>query len=169
MTKMQNLILTTIALMLLCSFGYGADWKSIGKDADNNEWFYDIQSISRDQDTVKVWTKIVLSDKAKADFIKKFQYRKPPSLSYEPPEFYSAQKEAELSQKDRINKENINHRMDRDEIDCVKNRIKIISSAWFDFTEDLIYSENPPDPIFKEIDPDSVINKLVEIFCKMGR
>ena len=166
---MRKIILTAIALMLLSSFGYSADWKSFGKDEDNNEWFYDTQTIARDQDTIKVWTKIVLSDKAKAYFIKKSQPKKPPSLSYEPPEFFSAQKEAELSQKDRITKENISHRMDRDEIDCVTNRIKIISSAWFDFTEDLIYSENPPDPIFKEIDPDSVTAKLVEIVCKMRR
>jgi hypothetical protein len=106
--------------------------------------------------------------KAKSDFIKKFQHKQPPSLSYEPPEFYSAQKEAELSQKDRINKENINHRIDRDEIDCVTNRIKVISSAWFDFTEDLIYSENPPDPIFQEVAPDSLTAKLVETVCKEG-
>lgn len=132
MTKFPKIILATIVLMLLSSVVYGADWKSIGKDADNNEWFYDTQNISRGLDTVKVWTKVVLSDKAKADLIKKSQPKKPPSLSYEPPEFYSAQKEAELSQKDRINKENINHRIDRNEIDCVNNRVKIMSSALFD-------------------------------------
>jgi hypothetical protein len=50
-------------VFFLSTEGWGADWKSFGKDADNNEWYYDIQSISRDQDTVKVWTKIVLSIK----------------------------------------------------------------------------------------------------------
>jgi len=169
MTKMRKILIGTMLLILLSSVGYGADWKSFGKDADNNEWFYDIQSVSRDQETAKIWTKIVLSDQAKADFIKKIQHNKPPSLSYEPPEFYNAQKEAELSQKDRIKKENINHRIDRYEIDCVKNRIKVMSSAWFDSGENVIHNENPPDPLFSEITPNSIEEQLLKIICNNGK
>lgn len=168
MPRFPKIILATIVLMLLSSVVYGADWKSIGKDTDNNEWFYDTQSISQEQDTIKVWTKIVLSDKAKSDFLRKFEYGSSISLGGE--HFDKKRRADILAEFQQIKSEkNIIHRIDRYEIDCVKNRIKVMSSAWFDSGENVIHNENSPHPFFKDIAPDSFINKLVETVCKMGR
>ena len=49
-----------------------ADWKYFSSDADDNLWFYDTQSISREQDAVRVWVKFLLSDKTKKEYIKNF-------------------------------------------------------------------------------------------------
>ena len=169
MRKMRKIILTTmVVLMLFSSGGYGADWKSFGKDANNNEWFYDTQSISREQDTVKVWTKIVLSDKAKADFKRKFPNGSLPVGS----EYYGNDKKKREDALEKFqnlkSQENISHRIDRYEIDCIKNRIKVMSSTWFDFAGDVMHGESTPHPLFDDITPDSTMAKLAGIVCKKG-
>jgi hypothetical protein len=109
---MQKVILTTIVLMLISSVGYGADWKYFNSDADDNLWFYDTQGISREQDTVRVWVKFVLSDKTKKEYIKNFP--KTPGM------------------------ENTSHTKDRWEINCSKNIKRVLSSVWCDTEGNII-------------------------------
>jgi hypothetical protein len=63
---MHKIILTTIALMLLLSVGYGENWKHIFTAPTGGEWFYDTQSITHGEDITSVWTKWILSDKERA-------------------------------------------------------------------------------------------------------
>jgi len=164
--NMQKIMLATIALMLLSSVGYGADWKYIFKDADNSEWFYDTQSISLSQDTVNVWTKIVLSDKAKEDAIKKFQSRNPLFKDEYEDRGDHTEYMSKLQHWQGQEKISITHRIDRYEIDCVKNRIKAVSFAWFDSADEVIQSKNTPDSLFHDIAPDSITAKLAAAVCK---
>src|SRR4030042_187033 len=142
MTMIRKIILATIALMVLSSVGYGADWKYFDKDADDNLWFYDTQSISREQDTVRVWVKFVLSDKTKKEYIKNFP--KTPGM------------------------ENTSHTKDRWEINCSKNIKRVLSSVWCDTEGNIIMDKDYPDYPFSEVIPESIGAGLVEIICQPG-
>ena len=67
---MRKLIFATMFLMLLSSVGYGADWKYYYTNSKGYESFYDAQSIIREGNTVRVWGKLMLSDKDKVTYIK---------------------------------------------------------------------------------------------------
>ena len=71
MAKMRKIILTTIALMLLSSAGYGvADWKLIGTSWET-DYYYDPQSVSLlSQDIVRVWMKKIYGEKTVKEYIK---------------------------------------------------------------------------------------------------
>jgi hypothetical protein len=57
-----------VMLLLACSMAEGAKWVSLLSDPEGNEWYIDVESIVRPStDTVKVWIKMVYSDKRKAN------------------------------------------------------------------------------------------------------
>jgi Uncharacterized protein conserved in bacteria len=139
---MRKIILTTIALLLLSSVGYGADWKFFGTGARESLWYYDAQNISRGQDKVMVRTKHVLSDKKRADFINNFH---------------------------NINGiENTSYTIDKYEFDCSKNRIKLISLKFYSSEGNLIYSEDYHDLQFIDVIPNSIGDLLSKVICKEG-
>jgi len=138
--NMQKIILATIALMFLSSVGYGADWKYIFKDADNNEWFYDTQSISREQDTIIVRTKKVLSGNGKAIFIKEYP--------------------------DITNIKNISYILDSWKINCSKNIRKPLTSFWYNSEGYEVFWVYYFHSEFKQVVPDSNSAKLVKTICK---
>jgi hypothetical protein len=142
MAKMQKVILTTITLMLLASVGYGADWKHFITGAKGNDWFYDTQSVSREQNTIIVRTKEVLSENEKAQFIKDY-----PDITYI---------------------KNISYILDRWEINCSKNTRKQLSSFWYSSEGNDIFSEYYFHSQFKKIVSESVLSELVAILCKEG-
>ena len=137
---MQKIILATIVLMLLSSVVYGADWKYYSKDVDGSSSFYDTQSVSRGENTIKVWGKAVLSDKAKKKNIKNFP---------EMPDI-----------------ENISYMEGRWEINCSKNTMRSLSLFWYSSEGNVIYSRDYPDGQFREFPPDSLMAKLAETICK---
>jgi hypothetical protein len=139
---MRKIILTTIGFMLLSLLGYGADWKFFNSDANGNLWFYDAQSISREQDSVKVWVKFVLSDKTKNEYFKNFP--KNPSMG------------------------NTSYSKDRWEINCSKNIKRVLSSIWCDTEDHIIMNKDYPNYPFSEVIADSIGANLVEIVCKQG-
>jgi hypothetical protein len=139
---MRKIILTTIVLTLLSSVGYGADWKYFCTDKKNNEWFYDTQSISREQDTIIVRTKEVLSDNGKADFIEEYP--------------------------DITNIKNISYIIDRTEINCSKNIRWSLSSFWYSSEGNEVYRVYYSHSEFTEVVPKSLGAKLVEIVCEKG-
>lgn len=141
MTTIRKIILGTMFLMLLSSIGYGADWKYFS-NSDSGDWFYDTQSISREQDTVRVWVKFVLSDKTKKEYIKNF------------PKTHGM--------------ENTSHTKDRWEINCSKNIKKVLSSVWCDTEGNIIMDKDYPDYPFSKVIPDSIGAGLAEIVCKKG-
>ena len=90
---------------------WAADWKYIFTAATGGEWFYDTQSISRGKDITSVWTRWILSDKEREKFIKKF-----------PEEFRYL----------KINSsENISFFIEKEEINCSKNVVQIMSMALY--------------------------------------
>ena len=137
---MHKIILVTIALMLLSSVGYGADWKYYTNDADGSTYFYDTQSVSREQDTTKVWVKELLSDKAKARQIK--NHPNAPEI------------------------EKISINQYRLEINCSKNMMRVLSSVGYSAEDTVISNSNFPDSQFQGIVPDSNSAKLVKSICK---
>ena len=142
METMQKVILTTIVLMLISSVGYGADWKYFDTGGDGNTYFYDTQSISREQDTVRVWVKFVLSDETKKEYIKNFP--KTPGM------------------------EKTSYTKDRWEINCSKNIKRVLSSVWCDTEGNIIMDKDYPNYPFSEVIPESIGAGLVEIICKKG-
>ena len=142
METMQKAILTTIVLMLISSVGYGADWKYFDTGGDGNTYFYDTQSISREQDTVRVWVKFVLSDETKKEYIKNFP--KTPGM------------------------EKTSYTKDRWEINCSKNIKRVLSSVWCDTESNIIMDKDYPNYPFSEVIPESIGAGLVEIVCKKG-
>jgi hypothetical protein len=165
----KRIILANIFLfiLVLSSSTLAADWEYFCTDADDNRWFYDPTSIAREQGTVKVWTKIVLSDKAKADVSGKFQAGNRDAGD----EYYEFPKKSKSFNKKfqaMTNKVDISHRIDRYDIDCVKNRMKVMRSTLFDLSNNVLRSENISHPEFDEIAPDNVMYKLVEVICKEG-
>ena len=137
---MQKIILATIVLMLLSSVGYGADWKYYSKDVDGSSSFYDTQSVSRGENTIKVWGKAVLSDKAKKKNIKNFP---------EMPDI-----------------ENISYMEGRWEINCSKNTMRSLSLFWYSSEGNDIYRVYYSHSEFTKVVPDSTLAELVEIICK---
>ena len=140
MTKMRKTIFTTMLLLFLSSVVYSADWKSFGSDANNNEWFCDTQSISREEDTTIVRTKVVLSDKGKTIYIKNNPYI--------------------------ANIKKISYILDRVEINCSKNIIRPLSSFWYSSEGYEVLSVYYSKSQFKQIVPDSIEVRLAEIGCQ---
>jgi hypothetical protein len=140
---MRKLILATMVLMLLSSVSFGADWIPFSNDlSDDSPCYYDSQSITREGSTIRVWGKRILSDKAKGDYIKNH------------PKIH--------------NIENINYTIGRWEVDCLKYQFRVLSSSWYGSDGNTIYSGGSPNSQFREVVPGSVMDKLVEIFCKKG-
>ena len=139
---MQKIILTIIALMLLSSVGYGEDWKHYGT-GESGDWFYDTQSISQGEETVKVWIKTKLSDKEKTKMIQAF----PKTKGIEDISF-------------------ITH---KEEINCSKNEGRTIAMAWYDSKGNTVIRQNFPDSPFTDVFPESVYAALAaKIICKEG-
>ena len=67
---MRKIILSTIAMLLLSSVGYGADWKLIGTSWET-DYYYDPQSEQvLSKDIVQVWIKKIYGEKKVKEFIK---------------------------------------------------------------------------------------------------
>jgi hypothetical protein len=129
--------------MLLSSVGYGADWKHLTTDEIGDQWFYDTQSVSRGQDTTKVWVKIVLSDEDKKAFIENF-----PKIP---------------------NVENISQINNCFEINCSKNIWRVTSFVWYNPKGEVISKADfGQDKPFMEVPPDNIESKLAGIVCKNG-
>ncbi len=114
-----------------------ADWKYFYADADRNNFFYDPQSISRGQNTIKVQTKFVWGDKFKAD-LGMLPY---PGI------------------------EKTSYNIDKWEINSQNNEIRITASLFCDSKGAVIFSENNSDSQFRAFFPDTVEEALVEILC----
>jgi hypothetical protein len=140
--NMRKMIPTTIVLMLLSLVGYGADWKCFGKSPTGSYHFYDTQSISRGQGTIKVRTMTILSNEDKAAYIRDFP--------------------------DTKGIENIHHTFELSEINCSKNIWRLCSYAWYSFDYKFINGVDDNDSLFMEIEPDSVTFGLTAIVCKKG-
>jgi len=68
--NMRKIILSTIAMLLLSSVGYGADWKLIGTSWET-DYYYDPQSEQvLSKDIVQVWIKKIYGEKKVKEFIK---------------------------------------------------------------------------------------------------
>jgi|LQYC01.1.fsa_nt_gi hypothetical protein len=122
----------------LLASGLTGDWKYFYAD-EAGDSFYDTQSVSRGQDTTRVLVKTVLSDKAKADFIKEFQ--------------------------DKSGIEKICLIIHGWEIHCSKNRDRTLFLIWCSSDGKVIYSSDYPDEKFREVVPDSVGEALAKILC----
>lgn len=129
-------------LTLLSSVGYGADWKCFGTNLNGTDSFYDSQSIIREENTIGVWGKLMLSDKDKVDYIK------------DHPKIHGI--------------ENINYTIGRWEVDCLKYKFRVLSSNWYGSDGNTIYSVGSPNSQFLEVVPGSTIAKLFKIICKKG-
>jgi antitoxin component YwqK of YwqJK toxin-antitoxin module len=119
-----------------------SDWKYFVTDAEGSRNYYDAQSVSREQGTVKVLVKKILSDKAKVDYIK--------------------------NSPDYPGKENIRIVKDRLEINCSNNTLKLCSSTLYSSEGDVIGSFDYPDNPYKDIVPGSYGGIIAEIVCKKG-
>ena len=140
--------------------GWGADWKYIFTATTVGEWFYDTQSLSRGQDITSVWTKWILSDKERARFIKEF-----------PEEFEflqeGARKNSGHTQKKGI--KNISCCIEKEEINCSKNVVRIMSMAFYSSDGEAIWSSGAQGPRqFEDIFPDSKGVTLVKAICGEG-
>jgi hypothetical protein len=140
MTKLRKIILAIMVLMLLSSVGYGADWKYYGSSSDLTCCFYDTQSVSCEQNITKVSDMRILSNRCKAEYIKR---------NLNNPKI-----------------EDINYTIDKLEINCSKNLINIRSTILYDSKGGVIRSFDYPEPEFQEVVPESIEAELVEIFCK---
>jgi hypothetical protein len=140
MTKIRKIILVTMVLMLLSSVGYGADWKHFSTHEDGSTLSYDTQTVSRGQDTLKVWLKEIFSDKAKMEYIKKFSTQS--------------------------GIENISYSQGMYEINCKKRLHRLLSFALYSSEGKVIDSKDCPDCPFLEIFPDTQMAQLVDILCK---
>ena len=138
LTKRAFLIF--LFVMVLGSPALGADWKYFEKSSDGDLWFYDTQSISREQDTIRVWVKFVLSDKTKKEYINNFP--KTPGMK------------------------NTNYTKDRWEINCSKNIKRVLSSVWCDTEGNIIMNKDYTNYPFSQVIPDSIGATLVKIICK---
>ena len=91
--------------MLLSSVGYGADWKYYYTNSKGTDSFYDAKSIIREGNTIRVWGKLMLSDKDKVNYIK--DHPKIPGI------------------------EKLNFTIGRWEVDCLKYKFRVLSSNWY--------------------------------------
>jgi len=139
---MRQLILTAMVLMLLSSVGYGADWKYYYTNLNSTNSFYDVQSIIREGNTIRVWGKLMLSEKDRVDYIK------------DHPKIHSIEK--------------TNYTIGRWEVDCLKYKFRVLSSNWYGSDGNTIYSVGSPNSQFLKVVPSSTIAKLVEIICEKG-
>lgn len=135
----KTTFLAVIVLILLSSVGYGAEWKYFCTHG-GSDWFYDTQSVSRGQKTIKVWTKEVFSDQTKKEIIKKNATQ--PGI------------------------DNICYSQGRYEVNCSKILYRPLSIVLYSFEGKVIDSESRSDSPFVEIFPDNLMAKLVEIICK---
>lgn len=138
-------------ILILAVFGFivffaieaqATDWKYYCTDAKGGDHFYDTQRISRGQDTVKVWTKNVLSEDAKKAILKKFP--NPTDI------------------------EKISYIVKRDEVNCSRNTYRILSTVVYNSGGGVFSSSDTPDDSFQEVVPGSTLATLVEILCKKG-
>jgi hypothetical protein len=120
--------------------GLAVDWKCYATNAEGELLFYDTQSIFRGQDSVMVMIKIVLTDKGKADLIKKFP--------------------------DKNGIENISYMINRGELDCLEHRCRVTSTVWYSSDGSIISSFNDPNRQFMEVLPNSGGDFLSKAICK---
>ena len=116
------------------------NWKYYATNAEGEPLFYDTQSISRDQDSVMVMIKIVLTDKDKADLIKEFH--------------------------DKNGIENISYMINRGEMDCLEHRCRFTSTVLYSSDGSVISSFNDPNRQFTEVMPNSVGDCLSKAICE---
>jgi hypothetical protein len=157
---MRKIILTTIALMLLSSVGYGgADWKYIFTAPTGGEWFYDTQNITHGEDTTLVWTKWKLSDKERAKFIEEF-----PKVLKKKVSMHISGREIIRTTDEFID---ISFFTQKEEINCSKKVARIISMSLFDSGGEFIWfsGDHKSNP-FEDVFPDSKGVTLIEAICK---
>ena len=158
---MRKIILTIIAMILLSSVGYGADWQHIFTAPSGGEWFYDTQSITHEEGTTLVWTKWKLSDKEWEKLIKMFpkEFKKKVSMNI------SGVKVIRTTN-DLID---ISYFIQKEEINCSKNVARIMSMSLFDFGGDLVwFSGDHKTNLFEDVFPDSKGVTLIEAICKVS-
>jgi hypothetical protein len=116
------------------------DWKYVDAPPDG-VWFYDTQSVSRGQDITSVWVKCILSDKGKAKRIKSA------------PEINGIK--------------NISYLIQKVEINCSKNALRLMALSLYNSGGEVIGSRNPQEPgQFEDVFPGSVGSVLVKAICK---
>jgi hypothetical protein len=142
MTKIQKIIVTIIAMMLLSSVGYGVDWKHFSSNTYSGDLFYDTESIYSGKETTKVTEKIVLSDQGKVNAIRDYQNTNINGI------------------------ENISSQEIGLEINCTTRGIKVIYSVLYDSKGDVIKRRENLNESFYNIVPNSVGDRLAEIICK---
>ncbi len=134
---MRKIILATIALVLLSSVGYGADWKLIGTSWET-DYYYDPQSVQLlSKDIVRVWMKKSYGEKRVQEYIKGIG-----------PEF------KELSYDESLI-----------EFDCSENKNRLLTFSYYNQDGGVISTFTPDPSSWNFIVPDSILEALFNIVC----
>jgi len=134
---MRKIILSTIAMLLLSSVGYGADWKLIGTSWET-DYYYDPQSEQvLSKDIVQVWIKKIYGEKKVKEFIKGIG-----------PEF------KELSYDNSLI-----------EFNCSEKKSRLLTFSYYRKDGGLITSFTPDSSSWNFIVPNSILEALFNIVC----
>ena len=141
-------LLLAVSIVCLLTVGYttvhGAEWVYYSTSLDG-KFYYDKESItSGGKGIIKVWGKIVYSEKGKEDYI---QFAKEKS-------FYSKRFE------------NINYSLNLNIINCTTREFNVSSSTKRDEIGDIIDSASSNIPSWAPIPPESTVEPLYKIVCK---
>jgi hypothetical protein len=118
---------------------WGADWKYYGESNDG-KLFYDANSVTRpSKDIVRVWTKLLYSEKGKIDTAKKF-------------------KKKEL--------ENLSEALRLEEFHCGHNEGRLLSLSFNSKDGKVLYFADNPSGIWGHIFPGDKQEPLYKILCK---
>jgi len=116
----------------------GAKWETFGSTSDGS-WFYDGTRITRpSKDVVRVWAKLVWSDKGRVDNVK------------------------EYGEKFRT----LDYTLALIEIHCGDKRIRALSQSAYSTNRDLLSSFDRENAFWNFMSPDSVMDHLRKAICK---
>jgi hypothetical protein len=136
----RKVVLAIIVLMLVSSVAFTADWKYFGTNNDDSVYSYDEQSLTRGKDTVKVWSRVVFSDKGREKIIKGN-----PEVS---------------------GIKNATYAYALWEIDCSKKMGRAATIKYYTFKGDMLWGEDLPETDFEQIPPGTIMSSLLEAICK---
>ncbi len=118
--------------------GWGADWKSFGRNA-TADFYYDTESITHpSKDVLRVSVKRLYTEKGVSDLV------------------------GVLGAKFKT----VRHSVDLYEIHCVDRKFRLLSSVVYSTDEEILESFNYQEPTWKVIVPESIIDTLYKTLCK---
>jgi hypothetical protein len=147
---MNRTVVTFILMGMLavfCAPAEGADWVLYIDTGDGSKEYYDKTSITRpSQDSMKVSTKLILSQKQK-------------------------QRVIEASEKDGIpakDMEKLSYLQSLYLINCIRKQFQVLSIAQYDIDGNLLRSDDRPEDIqyeWEQIPPNAVVDHLRNAIC----